>query len=118
LCFGTQKAQLRFAQVPRKIGFSDNGSIGTENFKNTDTVHSPDIRVQFEISSLTQKLNIRNRKRKNVFCGKGLLIIYLLFPFLFCLFNDTINKPSHKASNNRMMLNNGLERRYKGEIIA
>jgi len=37
------KAQFRFAPVSRK--FSHNGSTDIENFKNTDVVHSPDIRV-------------------------------------------------------------------------
>lgn len=109
--FGTHKAQFRFAPVPRKIGFSHNGSTDTGNFTNTDIVHSPDIRVQFEINSLTWKLKVRNLKTKNVSCDKGLLTIYLLFIFVFCLFNDNINKPNHKASNNYMILNNGLERR-------
>ena len=56
LYFWAHKAQFRFAPVPRKIGFSRNRSTDIENFKNTEI-------VQFEISSLTWKLNIRNLKR-------------------------------------------------------
>ena len=50
--FGTQKAQFRFTPVPRKIEFGHNGSTDTENFKNTDKVHSPDIIAQFDTNSL------------------------------------------------------------------